>query len=306
MIRRSLGLLTLLFALSGCPGRQDVSTTKGSIVIECDEAILPVMQRQADDFQRSYPEARIILRPVGGRVATVDFINDSVKVIALSRSLNLEEREALTSSGAEYRDYHVALDAVAVILYRQPPMGQFRIGQLDSIFSGVTTRWPVRNGRSNPIMIALNGINSSTNEIFRSTILQGKPFAEWASYSESSSEVIEFVSKNQDAIGIVGLSWLKGTGERVSVAAVGDPLWQPDSTQPVGHFYSPAQANVYRHYYRVTTPVFMYNREILRTVGLGFIAYVTSLPGQKVFQENGLVPATMPVRLIETTSTRVN
>jgi phosphate transport system substrate-binding protein len=62
---------------------------------------------------------------------------------------------------------------------------------------------------------------------------------------------------------------------------------------------------VYLGYYPITTPVYIYSREVERDLGDGFIAFVTSVAGQKVVQAGGLVPATMPVRLVQLTSRQV-
>jgi phosphate transport system substrate-binding protein len=301
--RRLLPWLGLL-AITGCPQRQEISTTRGKAVIGCDEAILPAFQLLVSDFRRSYQEAEIDLRPGGARAVIVDFINDSIRVITSARPLNQEERGALEAAKVEYREYHVALDAVAVILNSQNPVQKLRITELDSILSGETLRWRSQ-GRGQMISVALCGLNSGTNEIVRTTIMDNKPFSPTASYHDSSKDVLETVRTNPNAIGIVGVSWLRDMDEQLTVVSLGDPNSVPDSTQPPGVFYSPAQANVYRGYYPLSTKVYMYNREIVPTVGLGFIAYASSVPGQKVFQESGLVPATMPVRLVETTSKQV-
>jgi phosphate transport system substrate-binding protein len=302
---RTLALPLFLLVIAGCPERQEVSTTTGKAVVGCDEAILPVMRQLVDDFGRSYPDADIELRPDGARASIVDFIHDSVRIIATARPFNDEERLALKTAEVDYREYNVALDAVAVIVNPANPVQKMRLGELDSILSGETFRWPPGAGRG-PIDLVLCGLNSSSNEIVRTTVLKGRPFSQTASYRESSSDVLREVRSNTNALGIVGASWLHGISEQFGVVSLADPDFRPDSTQPKGVYYSPAQANIYRGYYPLSTRVYMYNREILRTVGLGFIAYASSIPGQKIFQENGLVPATMPVRLVETTSKRVN
>jgi len=291
------------FSTIGCPQRQEVSTTKGNVTIECDEAIMPVMHQQVDDFRRSYQEAYITLSAVGARAAIVDFLNDSVQIIATARPLNNEELGAVNTARIEYREYNIAFDAVAVIMHKENPTKQLRVSELDGILTGELTKWPGVKPQRGPIELALSGVNSSTNEIVRSSIMENKPFSPAASYFESSHDVVAFVSDNLNAIGIVNISWLKGFEDQVTVAGIGSAPIPPDS---VARFYSPAQANIYRGLYPLSTKVFMYNREIQRTVGLGFIAYVSSVPGQKIFQQNGLVPATMPIRLVETTSKQVN
>lgn len=288
-------------AAPGCEQRQDVSTTRGSVTIECDESLMPVMQVQAEDFQRSYTEAEVRLRSVQAREAIADFVDDSVRVIMTARSFNKEEQDVIAAANIEYKEYNVALDALAVIMHKDNPTKELRISELDSIFSGLKTRWTWKR-RNNLIDVAICGINSSANEVFRSAILKDNAFTLTATRFDSSQKLVEYVLENPNAIGIVGLSWLKGHDQQLTVAGLGDPNGRPDSTQPMGRYYPPLQAHVYRKYYPITTPVYIYSREIIMDVGLGFIAYVASIQGQKIFQEHGLVPATMPVRLVETTS----
>ncbi len=294
-----------ILVLTGCPQRTEVSTTRGNMTVDCDDALLPVMKLFVDEFQQRYPEAAITLVPREARSAIVDFVNDSTQLIAIDRPLNQEEVEALRSANIDYREYNFAFDAVAVIVHPDNPIREMRVGQLDSILTGTVFRWPVRKGTLLPIHLALGGPNSSANEIVRTRITGNKQFSPAARYFASSGEVIDFVKSNEGALGIVGLSWLQGTEGIVAPLRLGDPENPPDSTQPPGKFYSPAQANVYRNYYPLSTKSYMYDRELLRTVGLGLISFINGVDGQKIVQKNGLVPATMPVRLVETTSTQV-
>jgi phosphate transport system substrate-binding protein len=292
--------------LTGCQQRQEVSTTTGRISIDCDEALLPLMSLFVEEYRRRYPEAEITLVPREGRSAVVNFVNDSTRMIVLDRPLNNEEESALKEGDIEYRAYNFALDAVGVIVHRGNPVRQMRVRQLDSILSGTIYRWPQRQGQILPVQLALCGPNSSTNEIARTKIMAGKQFSPAATYFASSEEVVDFVQNNEGALGLVALSWLQSAEDTVSILRLGDPENPPDSTQVPGTFYGPAQAHVYRNYYPLSTKSYIYNRELLRTVGLGLIAFVNSIDGQKIVQKNGLVPATMPIRLVETTSTQVN
>ncbi|MGB2958503.1 MAG: substrate-binding domain-containing protein [Bacteroidota bacterium] len=291
--------------LTGCT-REPGSTvlTKGVLTIECDEAVAPIMRLEVEEFQRQYTESEITLRVVEAREAIANFAADSVRVIVTARALNAEEKSALEAGNVMYEEYHVAQSAVAAIAHRDNPMRKVRMGQLDSIFSGVTNYWPDRR-RETVIDLAVGDVNSSTNEVFRGTVMDGKRFARSATPITSSSEIFEYVYERPDAIGIIGLAWLKGVAEGVTVMAVGRPGVSPDSTQPPGLFYSPAAAYVFKGYYAISTPVYMYTREVSRDLGLGFIAFVMGSEGQKVINRNGLVPVTMPVRLIQLSSEQV-
>jgi phosphate transport system substrate-binding protein len=296
-------LLGALLIMPGCEPDRKYSTTEGTVTIACDESVEPVVRLLAEDFHRSYERGTILLRTVEAREAVGEFALDSIRRIVTARAFNSEERAALANVKMDLAEYKVALDAIAVIAHPGNPLKQLRLGMLDSIFTGKMTRWPGRSGGA--IVVAAGDVNSSTNEVFRDAALKGNPILPEATLFRSSRQLVDFVRTTPNAIGIVGLAWLKGYDREVRVFALGGPDFRPDSTLPAGQYYSPVQAHVYRGFYPLTRPVFLYSREVIRDVGYGFISYATSATGQKLFLENGLVPVTMPVRLVEITSKEI-
>jgi phosphate transport system substrate-binding protein len=278
--------------------------TRGALTVECDEAVAPVFRAEVEEFQRQYPEAAVELRAVDGREAVSNFAMDSVRVIVLARALNTEERNALAAGKVSYEEYHVAQTAVAVIAHADNPLTRMRTGELDSVFSGIVTAWPGSRPRKRFDLVVC-GVNSSTNEILRTRMMEGKPIALSATPMASSPEVFEYVRKTRGALGILDVSWLKGVASEVTVLSLGTPGWAPDSTQQPGAFYSPAQAYVYKDYYPLSSPVYIYSREQSRDLSLGFISFVAGAEGQKVILNSGIVPVTMPVRLIHLTAEEV-
>jgi phosphate transport system substrate-binding protein len=307
MVFYKLHILTVLVVLTaaGCSDSERAVPTRGSVTIECDESVFPVMQQEVDDFHRSYPNANVTMRSVEARESIANFVSDSVRVIVTAREFNDEERQAIKVLDIEYKEYKVALDAVVVIGHRSNPLRELRISFVDSIFAGHITRWPGRRPVADPIELAVADINSSTNEVFRNAIMNGGDLALTATYFPTSEKLIEFVKRTPAAIGLTGLAWLQGHQDSLTVFALGDPLGRPDSTQPIGRYYAPIQANIYRGYYAATRPVMIYSREVLRDVSLGFISYVASVKGQQIVLDRGLVPATMPIRLVSLTTDQV-
>lgn len=299
-----LGLL-LAFTSAGCDQcsqRNPASVTTGSVVIECDESVVNVFRLIADSFQMNYKDARVTLVPVEGREAIVNFINDSVKVIVSARPLNDEEVGVLKKFEIDYTAYKCAYDAVAVIGHKSNRKQNLRLGEVDSIFTGAIARWD--DGVGKLIDPVIGGANSSVNEVFQQKIMKGKPFASYALRLPSDS-LVQYVMRTPTAIGIVGLHWLRGREDSVTVFGLGAPNWRPDSTQPYGVYYLPLQAHIYRGYYPVTRSVWIYSRQYGYTVAQGFISYVSHTYGQQKFLNEGLVPATQPIRLVETTSQQV-
>ncbi|HXX64748.1 MAG TPA: substrate-binding domain-containing protein [Bacteroidota bacterium] len=299
------GVLCALVLLAGCGGQEPGSTqlTKGSFRLGCDEAVLAVVDSEAGEFHRLYNDAQVVIDSGEARDIIARFAADSVRTIVTGRAFNAEERKALSDAKVSFQEYPFARTAVAVISHRDAPLTRMSVGELDTMFSGARTRWPGKSARM--IELALSGVNASATEIFRTIVLKSGGYDRAARVFSSSSKLIDYVSTTQGALGIVALNWLKGNEDRVQVLALSSPAMRPDSTYAAGEFYSPAQAYVYLGYYPVTAPVIIYTREIERNVSVGFISFVTSVAGQKVVQNNGLVPATMPVRLVHLTSQQV-
>ena len=287
----------------GCDQRGEVSTTTGKLRVEADESIVHVVRTIADSFEATYTKASITIVPAEARVAIADFINDSVRVIVTAREFNKEELGVLKKyPDIEWRGYKCATSAIAVIGNKQNSRADLRVSELDSIFSGTLARW---GGNGKLIDVAIGGVNSSVNEVFRGKILKDSAFTPAALRFPSSDSLVTYVVRNPNAIGIVGLNWLRGREDSVTVFALGQPGTRPDSTEPFVRYYPPLQAHIYRNYYPITCPVYIYSREYGYTVAAGFISYVNSIYGQQKFLSEGLVPATMPVRLVETTSKQV-
>lgn len=298
-----IGLLCAAAVLiAGCtrePG--STSLTSGTLIVECDEAVFPACNLLAAEFRAQYPDARIEVRQAEGREATANFVNDSVRVIVCARPLNAEERKVLEAGKVWFEEYHVAQSAIAVIVHPTNPVPSVRMGELDSMFTGELTVW--RGWRAGgPIDLAIGGVNSSTNEVFSRMVMKGRPFALSATPTPASSDVIEYVRARPGSAGIVNVGWLKGVEQDVKVLGLSRPGVAADSTQPAGKSYTPHQAYVHKGYYPVSTPVYIYTRDLDRSVSLGFISFAAGPAGQKVFLNNGMVPVTMPVRLIQLTS----
>ena len=290
----------------GCGGKEPGATsiTKGSFLLGCDEAVLPVINHEIQEFTSLYTDAHVTVRDGGAREIIAQFAADSIRTIICGRELNKEERDALAAAKVEIQEYLVARSAVAVIANRSVPVTQLRVGELDTVFSGAITRWPGKRGMM--IELAVCGLNSSVNEVFRKSVLRGGGFDPAARAFSAETDLVKYVRTTPGAVGILGLNHLGGNDADVNVIGLASSAMRPDSTYAPGEYYAPHPAYVYLGYYPVVAPVYIYTRNIEQDLSMGFIAFLTSSAGQTVFQKDGLVPATMPVRLVHLTSQQVN
>lgn len=287
----------------GCQAERSETPTKGRVTVVVSESVFPVMKKEEQTFEELYPDAHVELQVASAREAIARLFNDSITVIVSSRPLNAEEREVQKRTNLLLAEYKIALDGIAVIVNVSNSLTQLRTTQLDSILSGRITTWnKAGSDFTSKIELCLPSRNAGTFEVMVTKLMKGTDtVATPAAVARSSQEMIDYVIEHPGAIGFVGTNWLNENKDKVIVLELANPD-APDSLGTRGKYFSPHQAYIYQRYYPLTRIIYIYSRADNYGVGAGFTTFITSAPGQKIIQNNGLVPATMPVRLVELTN----
>jgi len=66
-----------------------------------------------------------------------------------------------------------------------------------------------------------------------------------------------------------------------------------------GSFYRPQQGFIYDKSYPFVREVYVISRETFPGLGSGFVNWICAEQGQRIVLKSGLVPATMPIRLVQ-------
>jgi phosphate transport system substrate-binding protein len=216
--------------------------------------------------------------------------------------MNEEERVVAKRSNLQFTEFKIAISAVVIVTNNQNTVDSLRTTQVDSIFSGKANRWTDVGGpkSAGPILVCLPDVNNSSFEVVGSEILHGGKFAPPVKSVKSPDAMVEFVKQNPGAIGLLGLNTLAGYTDDVRILQLCDPAAY-DTLNLRTTYFSPYPAYLYEKFYPLFSEVYMYSKTDAYSPGAGFIAFVCSAPGQKIIQSNGLVPATMPVRLVDLT-----
>ncbi len=300
-------LITALLALSACKNKGTASlketTTIGNIRIGADESFQPIIDAEVDTFTALYSYAKIktIYMPENELVAY--FLNDSVKVIVSSWTPSEEQRKILLDMLTVVRTTVVAYDALALVLNKSNADSLLTYEIVKQIFTGKITDWKQINPKSKlgPINIVFDNIRSGNIRYFRDIFdLPEKPFPNFFAVN-SNPEVISYVSGSPGAIGIVSVNWVSDTDDpatlnmlnQIKVAAV-SMAYLDEST-----FYMPVQGSIYDKTYPFTREVVVNSRESFAGLGSGFMSFVAGEKGQRIILKSGLVPATMPIRIIQ-------
>ncbi len=291
----------LILALLGCETERRESPTKGFVTVVVSESVAPMIEQEQKQFQELYPAAHVSLVTASAREAITRLFNDTIKIIVASRPFNDEEKKFIEKAHLAVASYRIAVDGIAILVNDANPVTQLRTTELDSIYRGLVTDWKSVGGKGAPIEVCLPDLNSANVEVVRTKVLRGGKFSPPARIVKTSPEMLDFVAERPRAIGMVGINWVSDKKENVRIVSLMDPQ-APDSLGIKGEYILPYQAYLYKGFYPLTRDVYIYSRSDNFSPAAGFLSFVTSAPGQKIVLNNGLVPATMPVRLVELTN----
>ncbi|HTR80824.1 MAG TPA: substrate-binding domain-containing protein [Bacteroidota bacterium] len=296
--------LILTSSLIGCQDNTGELPTRGTLVMISPEDIYPVIDKEVKAFDSLYQDAHITHLESTTRDAIVQLLNDSVKVVTSERSFTDDEKAVIAKYKLQVDTFRVAYDAALVIVNEKNPMTQVTVAELRDIMLGVATTWrklgePKVGG---PIVVALGGPNTGMYGYVLQRVTEGKPFADVIHTCPTSLDVPAYVAAHVNAIGFASQSWVREAPAGTRILAIGDPAYRRDSTSTTLEYFWPYQAHVYRGYYPLRRTLYIFSKDVGNGVGVGFTAFVSGGAGQKIFLDNGLVPGTMKVTLVQSQS----
>jgi phosphate transport system substrate-binding protein len=289
-IMKTITAISVIILLTACSqqgndGSRDTPTS-GSIRIAVDESLMPVIDAEVKAFEAIYPSAHITVLEVSEADAIRLLIADSVRLAIITRSLNDVERQHMLDQHITPHDETVARESIAIILNPAAKDSTFSLPELTALFS-----------KEGEHRIVFDNPKSGVVRYVKDSLLPGREFSS-STYSLNGSEaVIEYVSREKDAIGLIGGAWIGDRDDSTTnkfLASIRVAAIEHD-----GEFYQPYQAYVARRLYPLARDIVMVSREARSGLGTGFMSFVAGDKGQRVILKAGLLPVTMPVRIVE-------
>lgn len=190
--------------------------------------------------------------------------------------VDLEPLGDLKSPGAEQV---IAIDGLAIILHPHNPLNQLNTEQLALIFSGQISRWEQVGGTGGAIHLYARDDQSGTWETFKELVLNrnGQPLSSTAQRFESSEQLSDAVSHDPQAIGCIGLPYIR---EAKAVAIV------DGASQPM----LPLTSLIASEDYPLSRRLFLYLPPATNNPwAKALVAFTQSPQGQAIVGQNGFV-----------------
>ncbi len=278
------------------------TATSGNIKIEADESFKPIVDAQISTFTSLYINAHVTPVYKSEKEMIADFLNDSVKVLVTAWTPNEEQIAFLSQTRAIAKTTVVAYDALALVMNKANNDSLLTYKNVQDIFTGKVTDWKQINPKSKlgRINIVFDNEHSCNIRYFKELFQLPDQLPSNFYAVNNNPEVIDYVSKSPDALGIVSVNWISDRDDslsvnftdKIKVAGISQQYLEP------GTYYRPEQGAIYDRSYAFVRSINMVSRESIVGLGTGFVAWVAGEKGQRIILKSGLVPATMPIRLI--------
>jgi phosphate transport system substrate-binding protein len=303
-----IAILTCTILISGCAqkdGKQLSSPTSGYTKIIADETFKPVLDAEIAVFQSIYQYAKLEVTYKTETGAFNDLFHDSTYLIIATRPLSKTEMEFFESKKLFPKSLKIAIDAIALIIHPENKDTLLSVDDFRKILTGSTSRWAqLHPGSSNEdIVVVFDNKNSSTVRYMIDSVLNGQKISSNHIALNNNTEVIDYVSKHRNALGVIGVSWVSDRDDprmlsflnKVNVIAV-----SIGAKATPHNSYQPYQAYMGGTEYPFTRDIYVIYSEPYSGLAKGFAAFLASERGQRIILKAGILPATQPYRIIET------
>jgi len=281
-------ILLLLVTFCACKDKDkkevEVSRTIGEVSILVDESFNNVVEDQIAVFNSDYPDAHFKI--IAGEESKIvpTFLNDSVRVMILSRMLTPKEEKIYANRGIPVRASRFAIDGIALISSKENPDSTITVEEIVSILKGDAT-----GGKS----LVFDNAYSSTVRYFKDLAGINSLPKSGVYTLNSNDDVIEYIGLHKNYVGVVGVNWLlqgdaKGKEYMQQVKLLGVRNLKGKKDDNI--FYKPTQDHLISGKYPFLRNIYIINGEGKQGLGTGFANWLVSQRGQLIVLKSGLGP----------------
>ena len=294
-----LALSACLFVSCGEQKRKDGRTdtnSSGAISFASDESFSPIVDELKSVFEMSCPNAKVT--PI--YTSEVDGVNmllkNKVMLTITARKFTQKEYDYLKGTDQLPEAVPLAYDGMALICNNKNLDSCITVNDVKRILSGKVTKWSDVNKGSKlgDIWVCFDNKKSSAVSFCVDSILGGKTIDNPNIFAaKNSKDVIEYVARTPNAIGIIGSNWLNDKrdstnttwNKSITVMSVS----KLDKATPMNS-WKPYQAWLLNGRYPFVRTIYALLNDPKRGLPRGYDHFIESPRGQLIIFKSGLLP----------------
>lgn len=288
-----IGIIVLLACGNGNQHNSDKKKSydtprKGRIVISVDESFKPIIDSQIKVYKASNPESEIVAYYKPEAECLRDLELDSVRMVIVTRGLTKAESDGFHEKIRFRPSYGMlAYDAIAVV-------GNTKSGT--NVLSMLELRNMLNGSVGGDYQIVMDGLTATSTVRFAiDSIIKGGALGSKVVAAKSSAEVLDYVGKTVNAIGLIGVSWVgdRDDDTQLSFKEGVKLISMKCETCPEEAYVLPYQANIALGRYPLIRGIHYILKENYEGLGRGFVNFLLYERGQLIFKRAYLLPARM-------------
>ena len=257
--------------------------TSGTINISVDESFRPVIEEAIKVYEGSFPDAHIIAHY---KPEAECYKDSSNRMIIVTRGLTRKESRFYTDS-LNYTPVsnRLAWDAITVITNKN---------NIDTMYSLESLQELLQGKKGNAKKVVFDGLNATSTVRFTiDSILHGGSFdTSVVKAVKNSSEVLDYIATNTDAIGLVGISWIGNPEDTAQVNMLKKVKMAYLKCKACNDtpYVKPSQQSILSRRYPLVRGLYYIVKENYSGLGSGFADFLNFERGQLVFRRAYLAP----------------
>ncbi len=289
-MKQIIGVVLLFVFFSSCKDKKDgeskveVSRTAGDLTMLVDESFHNVIDDQVEVFKSDYPDVHFKVITGNENKILPTFLNDSIRVMVLSRMLTTEEENVYKKRKIPVFTSRFAIDGIALVTHPNSPDSTMTVEEVVAILKGES-----KSGKN----LVFDNAYSATLRYFKD-LAQIKQLPVKGVYTlNTNDDVIKYVGQHENFIGVVGVNWLlQGNTDREGFIAKVKILGVKNVSGKKGDdaYYKPTQKNLISGIYPFLRNIYIINGEGKNGLGTGFANWLVSQRGQLIVLKSGLGP----------------
>lgn len=279
----------------GKDGRTDTYSS-GTISFVSDESFSPIIEEEREVFQFDYPQAKVTPIYTNEGDAVKQLVAGKTWLAFTARDYKPAELQALKAKQYRPASFAVAYDALAFIVNKANNDTLLSVKDIQDIMNGKITDWKQisKSGKKGTITVVFDNPTSSTVHYVEDSILGGKAIVNTnVAAVNKTVEVITYVEKNPDAIGIIGNNWLNDKRDSTNLTFNKDiKVMSLSKIHPATEASSrkPYQYYIYNGEYPLIRTIYALLNDPRQGLPWGFAHFVQGPKGQRIVMKTGLLP----------------
>ena len=294
-------MMVALLVFCACSGQKSKNArtdtySSGKMTLMCDESFSPIVEEELAVFHAMYPDAHVTAKYTNEIDAFNALMKQDVHLIITARNLSKKQLEYFKSMKIQPRYFPLGYDGLAFIINKNNVDSCITVKDIKRILSGQATKWNQINKGSKfgTIDVVFDNKQSAAVRWAVDSILGGKPInSPNISAVNTSAEVIKYVEKTPNAIGIIGSNWLNDKRDSTNTTWKKNirvmSISKQETATPMNS-WKPYQAWLLDGKYPFVRTLYALLNDPLRGLPWGFAHFIEQPKGQLIIFKSGLLP----------------